>query len=241
MLSGPAWARAAEEPLGDLACRGRELAWGAHERGLACVEGTDVTGLSSLPFESLRLGAHRGVANVWSRSEFAPLPPPERAASRRHDSFTLDELHVFDLWWCTEVRGSNSQSKDYKYRYATCATAVVPGIFPRLKISPEGFFDWLRSRASGSDLKLEWEEFNSAFQVSCEDENFARTFLDANMMGFLVEFARSVTFEIAGRHILCSTDQLDPARQHLALLALQGFVDHIPPLLAIEHGVRQSG
>ncbi len=111
-------------------------------------------------------------------------------------------VRIFDVRWVV-ARDADGTSE----RSRTFMAADLGGVFPHLCVRPQGMLDTLVEHVSSHDLQFEWEEFNDAFIVTCDDERFARTLLDARMMEFIYKVGRGSTIELRGRWLL-----LDPGR-----------------------------
>jgi Protein of unknown function (DUF3137) len=92
----------------------------------------------------------------------------------------------------------------------TFLAADLGGVFPHLCLRPQGLLGTLVEHAHGNDVQMEWEEFNDAFVITCDDERFARAVLDARMMEFLHDVGRGSTIELRGRWLLLDPQRLLP-------------------------------
>lgn len=118
-----------------------------------------------------------------------------------------------------------------RYRHFTCALTEVAAVWPHLVISPErGVTKWLGSLDS-ADIEFESGEFNRTFRVTCEDERFAQTFIDAQMIEFLLSTEAEFQVEVRGRWVLVTAAPTAP-RQFPGLMHLSNaFRATIPPLV----------
>ncbi len=111
-------------------------------------------------------------------------------------------VRIFDLRWVVDRESGHASE-----RSRTFMAVDLGGVFPHLRLSPQGLLGTLVEHTHANDIQLEWEEFNDAFVITCDDERFARALLDPQMMEFLHKVGRGTTIELRGRWLL-----LDPER-----------------------------
>lgn len=197
-----------------------ELPQVARAAGLSFSEG-DPFDSARVPFQMFRLGDGREVTNtMWGN---APDGAPVR---------------VFDYSYYVESQNHRTmmsvepiEEPSRRYRHFTCALTEVPAVWPHLVISPEeGVTKWLGSLDT-ADIEFESGEFNRTFRVTCEDVRFAQTFIDAQMIEFLLSTNAEFQVEVRGRWVLVTAAPTAP-RQFPGLMNLStAFRATIPPLV----------
>lgn len=84
------------------------------------------------------------------------------------------------------------------------------------------------------DVEIESPEFNERYRVSCDDERFAVTLLDHEMLAWLLSGSSgggTVRFELMRHELLCISDEL-PIEQMPALLTWAAQIrQHLPEVL----------
>ncbi len=145
------------------------------------------------------------------------------------------------------------QDSVFQYRYTTgsgdnksthlrtCALVALPFGAPHTKIGPEGFWSGIGRRVGVRDIEVESAAFNDQYRVTSDDERFAVTLLDQQMIAWLLSSQSGrggIKFELWGSWLLCISDQLDLQR-------LFGFLDwsqrvrtHMPTVLPSLYPVR---
>jgi hypothetical protein len=136
----------------------------------------------------------------------------------------------------TTGTGKNRSTSRY-----TCALVPVPFNAPHLTIGPEGFWSSLGQMVGIRDVEIESAVFNDRYRVSCDDERFAITLLDHDMIAWLLSPSSgggTVRFELVGNGLLCVSDEL-PFEQMPSLLAWASQVrQHLPEVLSELYPVR---
>jgi hypothetical protein len=138
---------------------------------------------------------------------------------------------AFDFVFHTTETSTNSQghttTREVAHDYGIVAvdTGVV---FPRLQVTPEGFFTRFVGKLFNKDIELESEEFNRAFTVTCENRKFASDVLHPRMMEALLA-ARDIGWGFTGSWVLA----YEPGQHTLPelerrLAALDTVLDGIP-------------
>lgn len=204
-----------------------ELPKVARQAGLSYSEG-DAFDSARVAFALFQLGDGHEVSNtMWGTA-------PDGAAVR-----------AFDFAYYTESRqdrpmslGLLSGDDDAEvtrpvrhYRYFTCALAEVPAVWPNLRIIPLKGMTRLVNAIDGADIEFESGEFNRMFRVTCEDERFAHTFIDAQMIELLVSTQGEFEIEVRGRWILIAGKQ-QPPRGFPGMINLHNALRSvIPPLV----------
>lgn len=120
-------------------------------------------------------------------------------------------LRMFDYWYYVETSGANN-TRDRTYHRFTCALATIPAACPRLVVAHENFVTRLGDHLGLHDVQLEYDDFNRRFRVKCDDQKFAFSLLDGQMMQWLLGADGFDTVEIDGPWLLLAQPQLDPAR-----------------------------
>jgi hypothetical protein len=118
--------------------------------------------------------------------------------------------NVFQYQYTT---GSGKNSTVHK---RTAALVHVPFTAPHLEIGPEGFWSTFGRAIGIRDIEIESAEFNDRYRVRCDDERFAITLLDHDMIAWMLSPHSGggyVKFEFGGRWMLCWGDRLE--YQHL--------------------------
>lgn len=170
----------------------------------------DPLGLEALPFAFLRRGDDRGIENVV------------------HGTIDGRAVALFDLWVMHESTDSKG-NRSRRYEHHTCATTTVPDAWwPAMTMKPETVLSRLGDTIGLRDLQFESDEFNRAWNVTCDDRRFAYAFVDARMMRWLLMVGDDHRFDVSGPHLLVATDQLDVDAWPVLARVLDQFVDRIP-------------
>jgi len=134
-------------------------------------------------------------------------------------------LRLFDYEYY--IQGDKSR----EYHRFTCGVLTIPAACPPLRLAHENFMTRIGDHLVHHDVKLEYDDFNRRFVVNCEEQKFAFTLLDGQMMQWLLDADGVEHFEIVGPFVLIAKSRLDPSRW----LELGNWLDdlhkHIPPLL----------
>jgi Protein of unknown function (DUF3137) len=150
----------------------------------------DPDGTVGLPFALFTKGKKRGVENVmWGTRDGVPI-------------------RLFDYWYYEERSDGKGTTRTY-YRY-TCAVLTVAADCPALRIGRENILTRLGSSLGFKDVELEYDDFNRAFRVHCEDQRFAFSILDGRMMEWLLELHSLEALEIVGPYVLFIAPKLEP-------------------------------
>lgn len=169
----------------------------------------DPQGTVHLPFSLFDKGNGRRVENVmWGT---------------RHDLPT----RIFDYWYYDEsnnTQGGRSRS----YHRFTCALLTIPADCPTLQITHETLLSRLANAIGMKDVELEYEDFNRAFRVHCNDQRFAFSLLDGQMMEWMLHTPAIQSLEIVGPLVLVAGPKL--AAEDWVKLAdvAAAFHEHVP-------------
>jgi hypothetical protein len=164
---------------------------------------------TDLPFGLFQKGRRRGVENVmWGTHHDLPL-------------------RVFDYWYYEEQSdGRGGRNRQY-YRF-TCAIVTIAASCPPLRIGHEGFFSRIGNAMGFKDVELEYDDFNRAYRVHCNDQKFAFSLLDGQMMEWLLQERDFKALEVVGPWVLVAASRL-PTDRWLALTSFaEQFNAHIP-------------
>ena len=173
----------------------------------------DTFGILSYPFTLLQRGDGQGAENVVSG--------------------TWQEIDViaFDYWYYDEsmdAKGNTSRS----YHRFDCVLVPVEADCPRLTVAPEGLLTLLADALSFHDIEFESDEFNRAFNVTCEVPKFANDVIDQRMIAWLLANGSKHTYEAVGNRVLVSGPRIDPAELPALLGVARGFVEHVPKVVS---------
>jgi hypothetical protein len=138
---------------------------------------------------------------------------------------------AFDYTFHTTEHTTNAQghSSTREVSHDFGIVAVDAGVvFPRLAVTPEGFFTRFVGKLLNKDIELESDDFNRAFSVTCEDRKFASDVLHPRMMEALLA-VRDIGWEFNDRWLLA----YEPGHHALPelerrLSALDSVLDGIP-------------
>jgi len=161
---------------------------------------------------------------LFSRGEGRAV---ELVLSGTHDGIPMQ---LFDYWYYDETSdGRGNRSRQY-HRF-TCALATIPAACPRFQLGHENFLTRLGDHLGLSDVELEYDEFNRTFRVKCNDQKFAFSLLDAQMMEWLLGASSFATIEIDGPWVLVAAKKLDPSKWLTLGSWLEQFHGKIPPVV----------
>lgn len=157
---------------------------------------------------------------------------------------------LFDQGHAKKVRyhmwRHGSQDSVFQYEYTTgsgdnktthkrtCALIDVPFVAAHTKIGPEGFWSKIGRAVGMRDIEVESAEFNEQYRVTGDDERFAITLLDQQMMAWLLSSQSgrgAIRFELGGPWLLCVSDELDIELMFGYLDWAIGVRNHMPPVL----------
>jgi hypothetical protein len=139
-------------------------------------------------------------------------------------------LRIFDYWYYDQS-SSGRGGRTRTYHRFTCAVATIPAACPRLRLGHEDFLTRLGDHLGLRDVELEYDDFNKRFRVKCDDQKFAFSLLDGNMMQWLIGADSFDSFEVDGPWVLLARAKLDPARWLDLGSWLDQFHRQIPPVV----------
>jgi hypothetical protein len=147
--------------------------------------------------------------------------------------------------------GVNMRIFDYKYYVQgdkngqwykfTCGLATFPAQCPRFRLAHHRFFDSMGSLFGGRDIEFESDDFNKRFRVRCDDQRFAFSLVDGQMMEWLSGAQSFSNIEIVGPWVLYTGPRLKP-NDWLGIGAwLEQFHAHIPNVVYSQYPGPQPG
>jgi len=130
--------------------------------------------------------------------------------------------------WETTTDGNGNTRRTKESHHLAVTAVQTEKRFPALSVRPEGMFGRFVGRLTGSDIQLEWEDFNRAFTVNCPDRRFASDVLTPQMMELLMQ-DQDLGWQITGPDILTLRQGVhDPAELRSTLAALDRILDAVP-------------
>lgn len=132
--------------------------------------------------------------------------------------------------------GSGDNSRTYKM---TAALVALPFVAPHLTISTESFWSKAKRAVGMRDIEVESPEFNDRYQVRCDDDRFAITLLDQEMIAWMLSpnsGGGSVTFEFGGSWMLCHCQQIELELLPGTLVWAQSVRARLPAVLSEWYG-----
>lgn len=87
-----------------------------------------------------------------------------------------------------------------------------------------------------TEVHLESAVFTRRYRVSAEDARCASALIDQRMQAWLIDVEDDWRFEVGGWAIACAGVDMHPAKLGALFAALDGFVSHIPRVLASLYG-----
>ncbi len=150
--------------------------------------------------------------------------PPEQpfdlfgAGSSKRVSFQFwrdgEQDSVFEYQYTT------GSGKNQTTHHRTVALIALPFAAPHTKIGPEGFWSGIGRMVGVRDIEVESAEFNDQYRVTSDDERFAVTMLDQQMLAWLLSSQSGggdIRFELWGSWLLCVSGRL-PMEQMFGFL-----------------------
>jgi hypothetical protein len=134
-------------------------------------------------------------------------------------------MRIFDYWYYV------NSGRSRQYHRFTCAVAVIPAACPRLRLGHENFLSRIGDDLGVRDVELEYDDFNRRFRVQCDDQKFAFSLFDGQMMQWLLGADNFDTVEIDGPWVLLARPRLDPSRWLDLGSWLDQFHRQIPPVV----------
>jgi len=169
----------------------------------------DVLGLG---FSLLNKGDGRGV---------------ESFMAGQHDGKSVE---CFDYWYYDESTDSKGRRSRTYHRY-TCGLLTFDAAVPHLALGRENFFSRIGNALGIDDIELEYEAFNREFRVRCDDQRFAFSVLDGQMMEWLLVAPDFEAIEVSGSHVLLARRRAAPEAWPSLLSFLSDFRDHVPSVV----------
>jgi hypothetical protein len=146
-----------------------------------------------MPFSLFSKGEKRGVELVLT-GEHSGLP-----------------MRLFDYWYYDETTDSHGNRSRTYHRF-TCGMITIPAACPRLRLGHENFMTRLGGHLGMQDVVFEYNDFNRRFRVKCDDQKFAFSLLDGQMMQWLLDADTFDSVEVDGPWVLLAGPKIDPAR-----------------------------
>jgi hypothetical protein len=196
--------------------RNQALARLAAANGFVYVD-TDLFLSTRVPFKIFRNGNRNQVENTMVGQT------PDGLPVRLFDLTTWDEKQTKD------------GTQESRYRYMTCCLTETNHSFPHLVVQPDTIATRLLEKVGMPTIEYESEAFNRRFMVTCEDERFAKMFIDPQMMELLLATEGEFQFEVRGGWMLVAGPLL-PAKLCFSLVGLSTrFRQLVPPVIAEYH------
>jgi hypothetical protein len=156
------------------------------------------------------LARSRGFEFDPSRKPPPPLPFNlfELGSSRRVSYQTWRAGSPDSMFQYQYTTGSGKNRQTHR---RSCVLVEVPFTAPHLTIGPEGFWSAIGRAIGVRDVEVESPDFNERYRVACDDERFAITLLDHQMIAWMLSpgsGGRTVKFEFGGRWMLCWGDRI---------------------------------
>jgi hypothetical protein len=139
-------------------------------------------------------------------------------------------IRMFDYWYYDQSSDGHGARRRSYHRF-TCALATIPAACPRLRLGHEDFVTRLGGHLGVHDVELEYDDFNRRFRVKCDDQRFAFSLLDGNMMQWLLGADGFDSVEVDGPWVLLARPKLEPARWLDLGSWLDEFHRQIPPVV----------
>ena len=147
--------------------------------------------------------------------------------------------------------GVNMRIFDYKYYVQgdkngqwykfTCGLALIPAACPRLHITHHRFLSSLGNLFNGRDIQFESDDFNKRFCVKCDDQRFAFSLIDGQMMEWLSQAETFDNVEIVGPWVLYTGSRLRPENWLGIGAWLDGFHARIPNVVYSQYPSAEPG
>jgi hypothetical protein len=185
---------------------------------------TDPAGIGDLRFAAFAGGKGTRVTNVVSAKtssgtvvrafDFSTYVEYATSEGQRESEF-VDYLWGVDDWGGTGG-GTTTTTKRYS-KTRSGALVKVDAFMPPMMVAPANLLTRAFEKVGVDDIDFESEEFNRAYDVRCSDRRFASLFLDAQVIGFFLDFERHFAFETFGNYVLCHGKMCEP--RQLPILA----------------------
>ncbi|MFL6206000.1 MAG: hypothetical protein ACJ739_11675 [Acidimicrobiales bacterium] len=170
----------------------------------------DPFGCTRVAFPLFRKGDGRLAENVVWRDRADGLP-----------------VRAFDFSYYTERRDDAGEVVR-SHKHFSCVMAQVDGAWPELSITREGILDKALGLVGMGDIELESDQFNRMFALHSPDRRFAVTFVDAQMIDFLLSTHARLAFFVKGRWVLVVSDPVRPDLVPALMAVGERFVERIP-------------
>jgi hypothetical protein len=139
----------------------------------------------------------------------------------------LFDYEYYDESESTDAQGMHQTSRSYSH--LTCGLLTLPIAAPHLTISRENVLTRLASHLGLHDVELESNEFNRTFRVHCEDQRFAFSLIDGQMMEWMLHAAvATIAIEVNGPFVLLAIHRVPPDERTLLLEWFDQLRGHIP-------------
>lgn len=112
-----------------------------------------------------------------------------RAENRVSGTYRGVPFSAFEYQYYTESSSTDAQGNTTTSRHThrfDVAVLHLGANVPDLELQPEGAFSRLVQAFGGKDIDLEWEAFNRAYRLTCDDRKFAFDTFGARTMKYLV-------------------------------------------------------
>jgi hypothetical protein len=132
-----------------------------------------------------------------------------------------------------DYRYKTGSGKSETTHYISALLAQLNIQCRKLIIRPETVLDRFAAFIGFGDIQFEYEEFNRAFNVHCENKKFAYDICHPDMMEFMLQ-NRSMTWELQGDRLLLyswTVGNFGPEDVRAFLQLAVGFVGRIPRYL----------
>ncbi len=111
-----------------------------------------------------------------------------------------------------QYRYTTGSGKNRTTHHRTVALVSLPFAAPHTKIGPEGFWSGIGRMVGVRDIEVESAEFNDQYRVTSDNERFAVTLLDQQMLAWLLSSQSGrgdIRFELWGSWLLCVSEPLE--------------------------------
>ncbi len=146
-------------------------------------------------------------------------------------------IECFDYWYYDESTSSKGRRSRTYHRY-TCALLTIDAFAPHLRLGRESFLTRIGNAVGLDDVELEYEEFNKEFRVKCEDQRFAFSVLDGQMMEWLLRAPEFEVAEIVGPHVLLACGRLAPEAWPSLMAFVGDLHGHVPRVVFATYPAR---
>ncbi len=184
----------------------------------------------------------QNLANQWS---YRYRPGDPYCIAERYDFPLFKEGHSRKVGHLIEgtLQGKQILLFDYTYKtgsgkhQTTHSFSILmletPIFGSQLTLYPENTFHRLAAFFGFDDINFEFEEFNRAFHVKCEDKKFAYDVFHTGMMEYLLPH-RSLAIQWSGAHIIfysTTGGRFDQEEAEQFRQIAHGFLERLPQYL----------